>query len=118
MGIYSFTYAVNAVGFFTNKKDSKTIKIVVLLLLIFMSGTRYYMGGNDVLVYEGVYNSVPSPWAVIVYFFTGVNNGLNTNYETGFLFLCSIIKFLHFSYFGFILIWSILFYTLKRLFAY
>lgn len=112
MAIYSITYVLNALGFYMNKRDSKIIKIIVLLLLVFISGTRYYMGGNDVYVYEGVYNAVPSPGIVLNYLFTGVNAGVNTNWETGFLLLCSIIKSLGFSYFGFILIWTIIFYTL------
>jgi hypothetical protein len=112
MAIYSFTYWLNALGLFTNKKDSRYLKIAVILLLVFMSGTRYYMGGSDVYVYQGVYNGVPTPKYILQYIFTGVNNGVNTNYESGFLLLCSIVKSLGFSYFGFILIWSIIFYTL------
>ncbi len=112
MIIYSITYFINCLSSFTAKKESRVIKVIVLLLLIFISGTRYYMGGSDVYVYEGVYNQVPSPITVLTYMFTGVNNGVNPNYETGFLLLCSVIKSLHFSYFGFILIWTILFYTL------
>lgn len=112
MGFYSFTYFLNSLGFFTNYKGKKILKISVLILLVFISGTRYYMGGSDVYVYEGVYNNVPSPINVLMYIFTGENNGVNTNYESGFLLLCSIIKTLGFSYFGFILIWTIIFYLL------
>ena len=112
MIVYSLTYFLNALGFFTNKKDSKIIKILVLLFLIFICGTRYYMGGSDVYVYEGTYNSVSSPNVILKYILTGVNNGVNTNYESGFLLLCSIIKSLGFSYFGFTLIWTIIFYLL------
>lgn len=112
MLIYTFTYFLNAIGAFVKKRDSEIIKTLVLILLVFMSGTRYYMGGNDVLVYEGTYKAVPSPMIIIKYIFTGVNNGVNTNYESGYLLMCSIIKAFHFSYFGFILIWSIIFYIL------
>lgn len=112
MIVYSLTYFLNALGFFTNRRDSKIIKIMVLLLLIFICGTRYYMGGSDVYVYEETYNSVVSPDVILTYILTGVNNGVNTNYESGFLLLCSIIKSLGFSYFGFTLIWTIIFYLL------
>lgn len=112
MGIYVVTYFLNALGFFTNKKDSRILKIIVLLLLIFISGTRYYMGGSDVYVYEGTFNNVPSPSVILTYIFTGVNNGVNTNYESGFLLLCSVVKALGFSYFGFTLIWTVIFYAL------
>ncbi|MDD3415807.1 MAG: EpsG family protein [Lachnospiraceae bacterium] len=113
MILYSITYFINSLGFFVKKKDTKLVKYIVLALLMFMSGTRYYMGGSDVLVYENVYNNgVPSVINVLTYFFTGVNHGVNTNYEIGFILLCSVVKTFHFSYLGFILIWTILFYTL------
>lgn len=112
MAIYSTAYILNALGFFVNKRGRKFIEFIVLLLLVFISGTRYYMGGSDVYVYEGVYNGVPDPGTVLEYLFTGINNGVNTNYETGFLLLCSVIKQLGFSYFGFILIWTLIFYGL------
>lgn len=112
MGIYTIIYLINSLGFVLNERSRKIINYVVLALLIFISGTRYYMGGNDVLVYEDVYNSVPSVSIVLQYLFKGVNYGVNENYEIGFLLLCAIIKELGFSYFGFTLIIAILFYLL------
>lgn len=112
MILYSFTYLLNSISFYVKKTDNKFFQYIVFFLLVFMSGTRYYMGGNDVLVYEGVYNKVPSVTLVLKYLLTGINEGVNTNYETGFLLLCSVVKAFHFTYFGFILIWTILFYTL------
>lgn len=109
---YSFTYLINAIGIYSNGKLKKYFKYMVLALLIFICGTRYYMGGSDVLAYEGVYNSVPNVKNVILYFFTGTAEGINENYEIGFLFFCSVVKALGFSYFGFILIWTIIFYLL------
>ena len=52
MGIYSITYLINSFGFATSEKTKKIINFIVICLLIFMSGTRYYMGGSDVIVYE------------------------------------------------------------------
>lgn len=112
MLIYSITYFLNAIGAFVKKKESDILRVLVLILLVFISGTRYYMGGNDVLVYENTYNHVASPQMILKYIFTGVNDGVNTNYESGYLLFSSIIKSLHFSYFGFILIWTIIFYVL------
>lgn len=112
MVAYYLTYFSNALSFIVNDKYKKYINIFVLLALVFMSGTRYYMGGNDVYVYENVYNSVPSIYSILTYVFTGVNSGVNTNYEIGFLLVCSISKALHFSYFGFILMHSAIFYSL------
>lgn len=112
MGIYSITYLINSFGFATSEKNKKIINFIVICLLIFVSGTRYYMGGSDVLVYEGVYNAAPSVKTVLSYFFTGVANGINTNYETGYIFICSVVKSLGFSYFGFTLLFATLFYLL------
>lgn len=112
MIIYSLTYAINALSTAVKKKDEKILRIIVFLLLIFMSGTRYYMGGSDVYTYENVYNGVPQISAVLKYIFTGVNEGVNINYESGYILLCSIGRFLHLSYFGFLLGYSTLFYVL------
>jgi len=112
MYIYSLTYFINSVGFFMAKKDRRLIKVVVVSLLIFISGTRYYMGGSDVYVYESFYNSVPSIKSILIYFFSGINYGINQNYEVGFLLISSLIKTLHFSYFGFVLIYTFMFYAL------
>lgn len=112
MVAYSITYILNALGMASNVRNKKVINGLVIALLIFMSGTRYYMGGSDVFVYENVYNGVPSVGVVLRYFFTGVNHGVNTSYEKGFILICSIIKAMGFSYFGFTLVFAILFYTL------
>ena len=112
MGIYTIIYLVNSLGFATNKRSKKIINFFVIALLIFISGTRYYMGGSDVLVYENVYNRVPSVSTVLLYLFIGINQGVNTNYETGFILICAIIKRLGFSYFGFTLVFTTLFYLL------
>lgn len=112
MGTYTITYLINSLGFSANEKSKKIINFIVIALLIFISGTRYYMGGSDVLIYENVYNGAPSVGTVLRYLFTGVNNGVNPNYETGFILICSIIKGMGFSYFGFTLLFATLFYIL------
>ena len=112
MAIYTIIYWINSLGFVSNRKSKKIINFIAIMLLIFISGTRYRMGGSDVLVYENVYNGAPNVGAVLQYIFTGVNRGVNTNYETGFILICSIIKGMGFSYFGFILLFAILFYLL------
>ena len=112
MAIYTIIYWINSLGFVSNRKSKKIINFIVIMLLIFISGTRYRMGGSDVLVYENVYNGAPNVGVVLQYIFTGVNKGVNTNYETGFILICSIIKGMGFSYFGFILLFAILFYLL------
>lgn len=111
MGIYTITYLINSLGFFVDKNCKKIINYIVIAFLIFMAGTRYYMGGSDVYVYENVYNGVPSVGMVLLYIFKGINNGVNTEYEIGFILICSVIKSLGFSYFGFTLVFATLFYV-------
>lgn len=110
MGTYTITYLINSLGFVSNERSRKLINYIVIALLIFISGTRFYMGGSDVFIYENVYNGAPSVNIVLRYLLTGVNDGVNTNYETGFILICAIIKELGFSYFGFILLFAALFY--------
>lgn len=112
MVAYSITYILNALGMSFNERNKKAINGLVIACLIFISGTRYYMGGSDVYVYEHVYNGTPSVGVVLRYIFTRVNLGVNTNYETGFILICSIIKTAGFSYFGFTLLFASLFYIL------
>lgn len=56
MAIYTIIYWINSLGFVSNRKSKKIINFIAIMLLIFISGTRYRMGGSDVLVYENVYN--------------------------------------------------------------
>ena len=92
--------------------NRKKILYFTVFLLVVISGTRYYLGGSDVYVYENVYNTSPSIDVVLRYIFTGENVGVNTNYEVGFIFICSLLKTLRFSYFGFILMFTMFFYAL------
>ncbi|WP_027089516.1 EpsG family protein [Thomasclavelia saccharogumia] len=110
MAIYSIIYLLNVLSGFVKKNQKKYMVYIVFILLVLLSGTRYYMGGSDVYAYEGVFNNVPDVFTILKYIFTGVNNGINTNYESGYLLINSIIKSLGFNYFGFTLIISILFY--------
>ena len=112
MSIYTITYVINALSSSLRKKDAKLLNSITLGLLIFISGTRYYMGGSDVYVYENVYKNVASVGNILRYMFYGINSGVNENYEPGFLLICSIAKALHLSYFGFTLVYAAIFYGL------
>lgn len=112
MIFYSITYIMNMAAAFAKRDQKRILNVLVMLFLIFMSGTRYYMGGSDVYVYENFYKTVPSVPVVLQYVFTGVNHGVNENYEWGFSLIASVIKMLRFNYFGFTLLYSILFYAL------
>lgn len=112
MGTYTTIYLINSLGFASNRRYKKIINFIVIALLIFVSGTRYYMGGSDVYVYENVYNGTPTVGVVLRYILTGISDGVNTNYEIGFILICSVVKTLGFSFFGFTLIFAVLFYAL------
>ena len=113
MIVYSTIFFINALACYCGKRDKKILKYFVIALLILMTGTRYYMGGLDIRTYEGVYNNVPNLSILFKFLFFGIENPLiNTNYETGFLILCSLIKTFHFNFFGFTLIWTIIFYSI------
>lgn len=112
MIVYCLTYGINALGGYMNKRSKQIITVFIFICLALISGTRYYMGGSDVYVYENVYNGAPSAAVVLKYLFTGINEGVNENYETGYILICSIIKSFGFTYFGFTLVFSCLFYLL------
>lgn len=112
MLVYSTIFFFNSLSGLVKKTQKKYIVFFVFLLLVLLSGTRYYMGGTDVYAYENVFNNVSNISVVIKYILTGVNEGVNVNYEPGFLLLNSIIKSLGFNYFGFTLIIAFIFYFL------
>ncbi len=110
MFVYSLTYAINAFGEFFDKRSRKIITMFVLIALALISGLRYYMGGTDVYVYSGAYNSAPPIKDVISSIFQGVQ--INSGFENGFILICSITRLFNLNYFGFSLVYSCLFYFL------
>lgn len=110
MAIYSIIFLLNSLSGFVKKNQKKYIIIFVFILLTLLSGTRYYMGGSDVYAYEVYFNNAPDVSIVLKYIFTGINQGVDTSVEPGFILINSIIKSLGFNYFGFTLIISIIFY--------
>ena len=99
----------------TKKIDKRIVEIITLCVLCLMSGTRYYLGGTDYLVYLSVYTSIPK----LKDFFINFNllDQLYTTYgfERGYLFLNSFVKTLGFNFFGFTLIHSVIFYTFLQI---
>lgn len=112
MGIYSLIYTLNSFGALLSKKDKKFIYIIVFGLLIFISGTRYYMGGTDVYAYESIYEATPVVSQVMDYVLHDADMGIISGYEKGFILFCSIAKTLNLTYWGFILVYASLFYVL------
>lgn len=107
IGINSIVESVNS-----RKDIQRIINIMIILSLVFISGTRYYLGGSDYYVYNNVFNSIP----LLPEFFRDYNKlddlYLTYGMENGYLFLNSLIKTLGFNFFGFTLFHSIFFYTL------
>lgn len=112
---YIILFAICVGGFVANnffikdEKWQKIINITLIVLLCFTTGTRYKIGGYDYDVYERVYNAIP----VLKYFDFSTIHSNNDVYglEKGFLFLGSFLKTLGFTYHGFNLVCSIIFYS-------
>lgn len=92
-----------------DKKEKMIIEIITLIVLCIISGTRYYLGGSDYGVYKTIFESVPT----IERFNFSMVHYINGTFgaEKGYLFFCSLIKTIGFSFFGFTLIHSIIFYS-------
>lgn len=92
-----------------NEKEKRIFEISILIFLCIISGTRYNLGGTDYFVYKTVYDVVPT---INEFNFESVQNINGTfGMEKGYLLYNSIIKTLGFSFYGFTLINSIIFYT-------
>lgn len=91
---------------YKDQKLSIVFEILVLIILIVFSGTRYRLGGYDYGVYEEIFETTP----YLSNFTLQTTNHFGT--EIGYLFLNSIIKTLGFNFYGFTLIHSIIFYTI------
>ncbi len=57
----SLSIVINSIVESVNsRKDVQRIfNIIIILSLVFISGTRYYLGGTDYDVYNNVFNSIP-----------------------------------------------------------
>ncbi|WP_143745086.1 EpsG family protein [Megasphaera cerevisiae] len=91
-----------------NKKEKDIVVIITLIFLCIVSGTRYQLGGTDYWVYENIFNRVPD---LIHESFFSISDNLLAKYEIGYLFFNSIVKTVGFTFYGFTLINSIIFYT-------
>lgn len=94
---------------YKNSKLATFLEVLVLILLIIFSGTRYRLGGYDYGVYEDVFNTAP----YLSDFTLKTSNIYGT--EIGYLFINSLIKTLGFNFYGFTLFHSIIFYTILYL---
>lgn len=88
-------------------KSRMMIEISTLVVLALFAGTRYNIGGSDYFVYQDVFNNVPK-----LSDFSLVKTAATLNMEQGYLLLNSFIKTLGFSFYGFTLLLSFLFYAL------
>ena len=114
MGFYLFLFAFCVAMFFLNErvknpKYKKIIEITTLVVLCIVSGTRYKLGGSDYIIYNAIYAYVPE--INNFNFFTVQSLDGLFGAEVGYLFICSVFKTLNFSFYGFILIHSIFFYS-------
>ena len=112
---YIIIFVLCLAGFILNNyfvKDNRAktiIDILLIIVLCFATGTRYNIGGYDYSVYEYIYKSVPKLGNFNI--FSISSNQALFGMENGYLFLCSLFKTLGFTYYGFTMICSIIFYT-------
>lgn len=88
-------------GKIENEKRRKIITFGLFIILWLVSGTRVELGGSDYYIYRRIYNAVPDLWHI-----SELSQYLIKNYELGYLCLNILIKTLGFSFYGFALIES------------
>ena len=110
IGIFAICFIAAILNYkLKNEKEKRIFEISILIFLCIISGTRYNLGGTDYFVYKTVYDVVPT---ITEFNFESVQNINGTfGMEKGYLLYNSIIKTLGFSFYGFTLINSIIFYT-------
>lgn len=89
----------------------KAITLVLFLSLILISGTRFELGGSDYYVYRRVFEAVPKLGQIMNLNDSVSDIKLVNMFEPGFLIFNSIVKSLGFSFYGFTLIESIIWYV-------
>jgi len=95
-------------GNVVRESQKKYLAIMILIILCILSGTRYNMGGSDYYIYQDIFEGSP-----ILSEFSLVNiqdSWLIKNYEFGYIFFNSVIKSIGFTFYGFTLVHSVLFY--------
>lgn len=92
-----------------SKKAKAAVAVPLLVLLAFVSGTRYELGGTDYSIYRTTFESVPKLGSFDP---TTVRDLPGTySLELGYLFINSLVKSAGFSFYGFTLLHSIFFYV-------
>lgn len=104
----SFSLLIN--NLLTNKYCKKILAVTMLILLCIISGTRYELGGTDYYLYRFVYDGLPSLGEFLENFKNLDSFYQTFGWERGYLFFNSLCKTLGFSFYGFTLVESIIFY--------
>lgn len=109
--LFMICVEIAIVNSISSTKVKRVLEIATLVILILVSGTRYYLGGTDYYAYEHLYKSVQplskSSLPRTMQLFEGT--------EKGFLILVVLVKSIGINFFGFTLIHSIIFYVLMYL---
>lgn len=91
-------------------EHKKYLEIATLIILCFVSGTRYNLGGSDYSVYKATFDSLPTLSVFFADFAHLHEHYLTFGFETGYLLLNSLIKTIGLNFYGFTLIHSVIFY--------
>lgn len=87
-----------------NKRQKNALFVLCLIMLAMLSGFRD-QGGSDFYVYRGIYDNTPLMPDLFSYHKT------DFNYEIGYVYLCSFLKTLGISFYGFLVLHSLFFFT-------
>lgn len=92
-------------------QTKKLLTLVFFVGLTLISGTRFELGGSDYYIYRRGFEAVPKLWEISNLSDSVSNIRLVNLFEPGFLVFCSIVKTLGFSFYGFTLIESVIWYV-------
>ncbi len=95
----------------SNERLHKQIYSIAFFLAYFFFVIKYYYGA-DIAQYVAVYDTIESPWVLLT-----KGTKIDDYFEPGYLFFCSILKYIGFSYWMMTaLITTIYFYVIHKLF--
>ena len=91
-----------------DKKTKKILGIIMLIVLCFVSGTRYNTGGTDYFVYKKSYEYLNKSISIL----ENINRYNPYSMEAGFIAYMTIIKKMGLNFYGFTLVNATIFYLI------
>ena len=111
MFLFAFCVGILILNNDIKKDQKKYLEIATLFVLCIVSGTRYNLGGSDYSVYKTTFDSLPTLRVFFADFAHLHEHYFTFGFETGYLFLNSLVKTIGMNFYGFTLIHSVIFYV-------